>query len=87
MLRKGQKHILLLLLILVLTVLLAACSASGKNSSGVNEQAQDTSWQRVQNNNKLVVGLCAAYPPFESRNEKTGELEGFDVDLANALGE
>ncbi len=36
---------------------------------------------------KLRVAFCAAYPPFESRNEKTGEFEGFDIDLAKALGE
>lgn len=49
-------------------------------------QAADDSWSKVENNKKLVVGLCAAYPPFESRNEKSGEFEGFDIDLAKALG-
>ena len=34
----------------------------------------------------LTVGLCAAYPPFESRDANTGEIVGFDVDLANELG-
>ena len=34
----------------------------------------------------LSVGLCAAYPPFESRDEKSGQIVGFDVDLANAIG-
>ncbi len=33
------------------------------------------------------MGLCAQYPPFESRNEKTGNLEGFDIDLGKALAE
>lgn len=36
--------------------------------------------------NTLTVGLCAAYPPFESRNEKSGEIVGFDIDLANEIG-
>lgn len=35
----------------------------------------------------LTVGLCAAYPPFESRDELSGEIIGFDIDLAHALGE
>ena len=30
--------------------------------------------------------MCAQYPPFESINEQTKQPEGFDVDLANALG-
>ena len=43
------------------------------------------SWEKIKKNNEIKVGLCAAYPPFESRNENTGKLEGFDIDLANAL--
>lgn len=35
----------------------------------------------------ITVGLCAAYPPFESRDEKSGQIVGFDVDLAHAIGE
>lgn len=45
----------------------------------------DTSWQHIQNNGYLVVGLDPTFPPFE--NADTGELHGLDVDLARALGE
>ncbi|HWQ64988.1 MAG TPA: ABC transporter substrate-binding protein [Methanospirillum sp.] len=51
--------------------------------------AQETSSQSqkdLKENGKLVVGLCAQYPPFESVNDKTGVVEGFDVDLAKAIG-
>lgn len=34
----------------------------------------------------LTVGLCAAYPPFESRDAKSGKIVGFDVDLAHEIG-
>ncbi|MGI6037326.1 MAG: basic amino acid ABC transporter substrate-binding protein [Limnochordia bacterium] len=34
----------------------------------------------------LRVGTDAAYPPFESINEK-GEFEGFDMDLIRAIGD
>lgn len=34
----------------------------------------------------LTVGLCAAYPPFESRDAKSGQIVGFDVDLAHEIG-
>lgn len=47
--------------------------------------AKDDSWARVKERGSLVVGFAAHYPPFESRNEKTGEFEGFDVDMATAL--
>lgn len=33
----------------------------------------------------LPVGIYPAYPPLDMRNVATGELEGFDVDLARAL--
>ncbi|GAB4548437.1 MAG: hypothetical protein OHK0023_11550 [Anaerolineae bacterium] len=35
----------------------------------------------------LVVGTDAAYPPFENVNTETGQIEGFDIDLLNAIGE
>lgn len=47
--------------------------------------ASANSWETIKENNEIKVGLCAAYPPFEYRNEKTGKLEGFDIDLANEL--
>ncbi|MGA9178832.1 MAG: ABC transporter substrate-binding protein [Desulfobacterales bacterium] len=47
----------------------------------------DSSWKKVQERGKIIVGFCAQYPPFESKNEKTGEFEGFDVDLGKALAE
>lgn len=47
----------------------------------------DDSWKKVQERKEMIVGLCAQYPPFESKNEKTKELEGFDIDLARALAQ
>lgn len=50
-----------------------------------NGFASDNSWERIKEKGELVVGFCAQYPPFEFKTE-TGELQGFDVDLANAIG-
>jgi ABC-type amino acid transport substrate-binding protein len=36
---------------------------------------------------ELVVGTDAAFPPFESVNTLTGAIEGFDIDLMNAIGQ
>jgi len=33
------------------------------------------------------VGSDASYPPFESVNESSGKLEGFDIDLLTAIGQ
>jgi polar amino acid transport system substrate-binding protein len=35
---------------------------------------------------ELVVGTDAAYPPFENTNTTTNEIEGFDIDLLDAIG-
>ncbi|PJF41998.1 MAG: basic amino acid ABC transporter substrate-binding protein, partial [Candidatus Thermofonsia Clade 1 bacterium] len=34
---------------------------------------------------ELIVGTDAAYPPFENVNTETGEIEGFDIELLNAI--
>ncbi len=40
---------------------------------------------KEKNASQLVVGTNPTYFPFEFKNEK-GELDGFDIDLAKALG-
>jgi ABC-type amino acid transport substrate-binding protein len=47
----------------------------------------DEHWQRVQLVGMLRVGLDASYPPFEYIDDKTGEIVGYDVDLARLIGE
>ncbi len=53
----------------------------------VNVAAADDSWSTVQSRGEVIVGFAAHYPPFESKNEKTGEFEGFDVDMTKAMAE
>ncbi|WP_459202171.1 ABC transporter substrate-binding protein [Methanococcus sp. CF] len=74
-------------LILIIGLLGTVLMFSGCVSNSEAQSTEDLSWKNVEESGVLKVGLCAAWPPFESRNEKTGEIEGFDVDLANALGE
>jgi polar amino acid transport system substrate-binding protein len=50
-----------------------------------NDALADDSWKTVATRGKLIVGMCAQYPPFESKNEKNGRLEGFDIDIGRAL--
>jgi len=46
---------------------------------------EDRSLLKVQEVGVLQVGLDASYPPFEEIDETTGEIRGFDVDLAREL--
>ena len=40
-----------------------------------------------QSTEKVLVATDATWPPFESINEQTKEIEGFDIDLLNAVAE
>lgn len=90
---------MLLSILLIGLMFLIGCNGSegqgGKNekagstaptNTGETSSMSDGSWSKVKDKGEMVVGFCAAYPPFESRNEKTKEFEGFDVDMAKALG-
>lgn len=39
----------------------------------------------AEDNNKLIVGTNATYVPFEFKNDKTGDYDGFDIDFAKAI--
>jgi polar amino acid transport system substrate-binding protein len=82
---KMKKAALVLIVFAAVLLMLGGCADSSKEVA--SQQSNDTSWNNVEERGELIVGLCAQYPPFESVNEETKELEGFDVDLAYALGE
>jgi polar amino acid transport system substrate-binding protein len=46
-------------------------------------QTQSGSWERIEQDGVLRVGLDPTYPPFEVTGE--ADVSGLDVDLANAL--
>jgi ABC-type amino acid transport substrate-binding protein len=46
----------------------------------------DDVWEQVEETGALRVGMDASYPPFEFVNEQN-EIVGFDVDLANEIGQ
>jgi ABC-type amino acid transport substrate-binding protein len=48
-------------------------------------EAVDPTWERIQETGVLLVCTDPSWPPFESIDEETGKLQGFDVDLAELL--
>ncbi len=48
---------------------------------------EDNSLQDVINAGKIVVGIEAAYPPFEQINPVTEEIEGFDPDIMQYIAD
>lgn len=75
-----------LLVGILLGTMVLALAACGQEQAAEPEAQGDQSWQAVLDKGELVVGNCPEYPPFSSRNE-ANEVEGFDTDYANALGE
>jgi len=73
MLRK-KGYLLILALIFVFSI---STVAGAWWIFGSDEQA---TWDKVQAEGKLVVGMDAAYKPFEYQ-DKNGEIVGFDVDV------
>jgi len=88
--KKNIKNILIMI-VLVSTVAVLAIGCSSEDSAvgeeSVNTPEVDTSWTDVQDKGEIIAGMCAMYPPFESRNGDTDKIEGFDIDLSAALSE
>ncbi len=49
------------------------------------EEVKDETWERIQQQGVMRVGMDASYPPFEDIDEE-GNLLGYDIDLAHELG-
>jgi ABC-type amino acid transport substrate-binding protein len=53
-----------------------------QNSSGT-----DTVWENIQQTKVIKVGTDPTWPPYQLRDNTTGEIVGFEVDLANACAQ
>lgn len=68
-----------------LAIVLSVVLLAGCGGGGASENTKDTKLADIQEKGVMTVGMCPEYPPFESIN-KEGNIEGFDADLANAIG-
>jgi cystine transport system substrate-binding protein len=64
-----------------------ALSACGGSTSGSSDDASVASLQAVQDEGVLVVGTEGTYPPFTFHENGNGDLTGYDVEVAEAVGE
>lgn len=89
---------LVLLALGLLAMLLAACTnpqptptPTATPAAAVTTPApavpdHTDAWQRIQSAGRIVVGVSADYPPFESYDANF-QLDGFDIALMKAIGE
>ncbi len=73
---RGFKNIFLALMLIVTVVFITACS---------NDKKEDKQADK-KDDNTLIVGLDDTFAPMGFRDE-SNKLVGFDIDLANAVGE
>ena len=78
-----KKKLLVLLSVMVLLIGTFAMTGCGGSEE---EAAADNSWAYIEDKGELIVGLDDTFAPMGFRDE-AGELVGFDIDLANAVGE
>ena len=61
--------------------------AADEPAAEVEQFPSNTTPGKLQEAGTMTVGVKYDVPPFGLNNPQTGEVEGFDVDLANYIGE
>ena len=83
----GLKKKLLVGVVAVLAVATAGCTSSSAASGGAGGQGPSESHlQKVLSSHKIRIGVQTEAAPWGVR-ESDGSYQGFDIDIANALGE
>ena len=80
-----------ILLAMIMLLSIFALTGCGDSTDSDTDADQDTSaeltgWAYVEDKGELIVGLDDTFAPMGFRDE-SGELVGFDIDLATAVGE
>ncbi len=83
---KKIKNLLAVLLVLALGWSLLACSADpGDNGDDQAEAPKINTMQRIKDDNRVIWGTNAAFPPFEIR--RGDEVIGVDAEIAKLVAE
>ncbi|MGP1569898.1 MAG: amino acid ABC transporter substrate-binding protein [Eubacteriales bacterium] len=79
-----MRRLLNVILALALTVVMMLAFTACKEN---NNQTKDelAGWEYIEDKGELVIGLDDTFAPMGFRDE-SGDLVGFDIDLANAVG-
>ena len=60
-------------------------AATATTPAATQEFAAGTTMAKLQEAGEITIGVKFEVPPFGFKNVKTGEVEGFDVDVGNAI--
>lgn len=64
---------------------LVGCSSETTTENKTEEKAAETTLDKIKERGKLVVGVKYDLNLFGLKNPQTGEVEGFDIDIAKGL--
>lgn len=93
-----KKILAMLMAVLMLGTIAAGCGSTDNttddnstdsavtdenNTEGTTET--DDSWTKVESAGKLILGLDDSFPPMGYKDPETGEIVGFDIDLAKEV--
>lgn len=80
-----QKNWLILMLVAALTLVLAACGGSDDEESSSNSGESTSALETIKDNDKIVWGVKNDTKLFGLKNPSTGDVEGFDIDIAKEI--
>lgn len=78
------KIITIALVVIMLIVGFAAGLVASPLILPQNQSGTDAVWANIQETKVIRVGTDPTWPPYQLRDEVTGEIVGFEVDLADA---
>jgi cystine transport system substrate-binding protein len=68
-------------------IALSACSSGTSGAGGSSDSGADTSLADVQAAGEIIIATEGTYRPFSFHEGGSGELTGYDVELATAVAE
>ena len=91
MTERRKWHWLLAVLALVALLAAAGCGDDDDEDKGEEPARQEfaagTTMNMLQEEGEITIGVKYDVPPFGVRNPRTGDIEGFDVDLGKAIAD
>jgi glutamate transport system substrate-binding protein len=68
-----------------LTLAVAGCGGGAGETTEAKKFPAGTTMARLQQKGEITIGVKYDVPPFGFKNPRTGDIEGFDVDLGKAV--
>lgn len=84
---KSKKLFTFMLFVILSVFALAACGGEEETNEGTGSSEGGSALETVKANDKIVWGVKNDTKLFGLKNPSTGEIEGFDVDMAKAITE